>query len=133
MLCVSTVNDFDKDESATYKAIMHKCLSNLIASDEERWNFGGAAFDDADVATIVKGLEGNTTVTELDLAYNRFTEAGLQEIAKMMENNSTITSVDLDGASPFRLGAYLPGFRRMRASLSAIYAFTLAVVDLVVG
>ena len=103
MLCVSADNDFDTEESATYKAIMHKCLSNVIASDEETWNFEGAAFDDTDVATIAKGLEGNTTVTKLDLCDNRFTEAGLQELAKMMENNSTIKTVLLSGTYTFRL------------------------------
>ena len=131
MLCVSTGNDFDPEESAAYQAIMSKCLSNVIASGEKnwKWNNNSFPFGDADAATIVKGLEGNTTVTELDLAYKYFTEAGLQEIAKMMENNSTITSVDLNSKSPFRLGAYLPGLRRIRASLSAMHAFTLAVVD----
>ena len=101
--CAYPDNDFDTEESATYKAIMRKCLSNVIASDEDSWNFGGAEFGDADVAAIVKGLEGNTTVTKLDLCDNRFTEAGLQEIAKMMENNSTIETVLLSGTYTFRL------------------------------
>ena len=117
MFCVSTVNGVYTEESATYKAIMRKCLSNLIASDEEtwEWNFRGAAFDDADVAAIVKGLEGNTSVTKLDLRDNRFTEAGLQELAKIMKNNSTIKTVLLSGAYPFRLVSCARAHTRARA------------------
>ena len=108
MWCVSTDNDFEPEESTAYQAIMHKILSNLIASGEEslRWDLRGGAFGDADASTIAKGLGGNTSVTKLDLRDNRFTEAGLQEIAKMMEHNSTITSVDLGGAYPFRLASH---------------------------
>ena len=81
---------------------MSKCLSNLIASKDESdgsWNLRGCKFSDADALTIAKGLEGNTTVNELDLFDNCFTEAGLQVIAKMMENNFTIITVDLGGNS----------------------------------
>ena len=102
MLRVSADNDFDPEESVTYKAIMSKCLSNLIASKDESegsWNLRGCKFGDADALTIVKGLEGNTTVTELDLFDNCFTEVGLQAIAKMMEGNSTVITVDLGGNS----------------------------------
>ena len=93
-------NDFDPEESAAYQAIMSKCLSNFIGSNEasSTWDLRRFALGDADMATIVKGLEGNTTVEKLDLSDHRFTEAGLQELAKMMEKNSTITSVDFTGS-----------------------------------
>ena len=94
-----------------YQAIMSKCLSNVIASGKTtwEWNINNVPFGDADAATIAKALEGNTSVTELELAYQKFKEAGLQEIAKMMENNSTITRVNLRSASLFWLGHILQG------------------------
>ena len=94
MRCVSTDNDFDPEESTAYKAILRKCLNNVITATDRWtrvWTLNGFGFDDTDAATIAKGLEGNTSVTELGLDHNHFTEAGLQAIAKMMENNSTIT------------------------------------------
>ena len=78
-----------------YKAIMSKCLSNLIASKEASWNLRGCDFLDTDILAIAKGLEGNTAVTELDLYDNCFTDVGLQAMAEMMEGNSTIVRVDL--------------------------------------
>ena len=62
------------------------------------WGLRGYKFADTDVLGIVKRLEGNTTVTELNISSNSFTDAGLQEIAKMMEGNSTIVRMNLSGA-----------------------------------
>ena len=125
MLRVSADNDFEPDESATYNAIMSKCLSNLIASSNTTWTWelNCSAFGVTDASTIAKGLEGNTSVTELDLSYATFTEAGLQEIVKMMEGNSTIITVNLAGAS-LSVGG-MPGLRWTWALVSTII---LAVV-----
>ena len=98
MLAVSPGDDFDKDESPAYKAIIRKALGNLIASTNEwrsTWNFRGFGLDDTDAATLAKGLDGNTIITKIDMTSNHFTEVGLQELAKMMENNSTITRMYL--------------------------------------
>ena len=62
------------------------------------WGLRGYKFADTDVLAIAKRLEGNTTVTELNMSSNSFTDAGLQEIAKMMEGNSTIVRMNLSGA-----------------------------------
>ena len=100
---VFTDNDFDKKESANFKTIFAKCLTNsiasLLASDDKAWDFSGKSLSDADIPAIVKALDGNTTVTSLDLSDNCFTETGLADIVKMMETNSTITKIELSGAS----------------------------------
>ena len=93
-----TDNDFDEEESETFKKIRSKCLTNLAASEESAWDLSGYHFGDLDVSAIVKALDGNTTVNSLNLSENYFTEVGLAEIAKMMETNSTIVKVDLSGA-----------------------------------
>ena len=97
-MVVSTGDDFDKDESPAYKAIIRKAFGNMIASTnrwKSTWNFTGLGLDDTDAATLAQGLDGNTIIREIDITSNHFTEVGLQELAKMMENNSTITSVVL--------------------------------------
>ena len=98
MLVVSTGDDFDKDESPAYKAIIRKAFGNMIASTnrwKSTWNFTGLGLDDTDAATLAQGLDGNTIIREIDITSNHFTEVGLQELAKMMENNSTITRMYL--------------------------------------
>ena len=96
---VRTDNDFDQEESETFKKIRSKCLANLAASEESEWDLSGYHFGDLDVSAIVKAVNGNTTVTKLNLSENYFTETGLADIVKMMETNSTIQKVDLSGAS----------------------------------
>ena len=96
---VRTDNDFDEEESETFKKIRSKCLTNLAASEESAWDLSGYHFGDLDVSAIVKALDGNTTVITLNLSENYFTETGLAEIFKIIETNSTITKIDLSGAS----------------------------------
>ena len=107
---------------------MSKCLSNSIASSNTTWTreLNCSAFGVTDASTIAKGLEGNTSVTELDLSYATFTEVGLQEIVKMLEGNSTIITVNFTCA--FLSVGGMPDLRWTWALASTINASTAAAV-----
>jgi hypothetical protein len=58
-----------------------------------------------DIILLANALMGNTTVSHLNISFNRVGDAGAEAIAKMLTVNTTLTSIDLGSMEIGDMGA----------------------------